>query len=331
MLELASIYQAYWNKLDALGCIDERRLAYLARETLFSGKSKLKLSSVVIDGFDRISPLQADIFRGIANYATIMRVVFDHKSNGSSDKADLFDQYQWKQQSYNLLVNTLAPEIRNIDKDSKSHNAQIQKFSAADRFAEIQEITRRLKRAIVFDKRRPNELLVVAHSLTPYRAAIEAAFEEAQLPYFIDDALSLTQLPLVKFILKLLALSITDFKRKDVISCLRSNYLNHGPLTLSDADIDELDNKSYKFALVSGKQQWQTLSSKQCALSQSQALEVLFTAVTPDAGKHSLSKFCRWTEDLLEALLYIDKDAPVDISVYKDHKALAGIKISLPI
>jgi ATP-dependent helicase/nuclease subunit B len=359
LIELARIYQAYWDKLDSLGCVDERRLAYLARELLFSRQAKLNLSFVFIDGFDRISPLQADVFAGLSQYAESMQVAFDHQprtntpaqaapvltdqtgqltlaipsatshvvqGSAGNKQADLFDQYHWKEPSYNLLVSTLKPEIIHAGKNPDTHKATINKFSCADRFAEMQEIARRVKHAIVFAGRKPEDVLVVARSLASYRTAIEAAFQDAQLPYFIDEALQLVELPLVKFLLKLLSLSITDFKRNDVISCLRSSYLNRTQLSLSDADIDEIDNKSLQLAVVAGKQQWQNFAAKYLSQTQRQALAALFAAVDNNGSKQSLTQFCLWAEDLIDKLVVVDKDGPNDLAAYKDHQALIGIR-----
>src|SRR5262249_20347818 len=76
--ELAAVYDGYWKKLDHLGLVDQRRLAFMAKEVL-AAKSlpDLQFDWLICDGFDRISGLQAKVIEGLSKHAEKTCLLFD--------------------------------------------------------------------------------------------------------------------------------------------------------------------------------------------------------------------------------------------------------------
>ncbi|MBI4532987.1 MAG: hypothetical protein HY711_03490, partial [Candidatus Melainabacteria bacterium] len=333
-MELANIYQYYWHKLDSIGYLDERRLAFSAREILCNGNLKgLKPGWVVVDGFDRISHLQAEIILGLSRYATKTRVIFDYLPEWLL-RHDTSGEYDWKQLSFQELTSVLSPTISYIEPKLHS-DPKRNLFGSLDRFAEMDEIVRRCKKSIVEDGIHPDDLLVVVRDLKLYRAAVEAAFGQAGIPYFIDESVSLLELPIVRFVLGLTKLALKDFPRGDVIACLRSPYCRLARLGLGRAIVDYLDNLSWNFKIVSGKTYWERLFGSKVSCQVREAFEHFLSVVTPHSTNQTFSQFACWLEDILDELLDLgnkngqtpalnDPGINAGVSVERDEREAMG-------
>ncbi len=269
-VELATIYDAYWRELDRLQVIDQKRIAFEAREALFARRlDNFHKGMILVDGFDRISPLQADIIAGLPRYAEQVWMTFDYVE--TTAEAHGGPTYEWNASSFANLELHMNPQIirhgMETAKAVSTTGEHIEVFRALDRFAEMQEIAARCKEAIHKDKVRPSRLLVVARQIDKYRGAVEAAFQQSGVPYYLDLSIAYEELPFIQFVLDLLSLPLTgdagqgDFPRAKTISCLRSKFLNTQSLEMTPADVDYLDAKSLERAIVGGKEQWQKVLS----------------------------------------------------------------------
>lgn len=356
-LDIARIYDRYWTALDTIGYFDRRSLAFAAREILFQEKpagavseEEVPFSSawcpdfLAVDGFDRIGRLQAQVLLGLSRQARETKVVFDYV--GAGDGGEQLPEYVWKRSSFEELLNAFKPAVVTaghqpppvpaapISGDDKAHlkpdpatlpDKRI--FSCLDRFIEMQEIARSCKATLLRDRRAASKLLVVARDLKSYQGAIEAAFDEAAIPYFIDESVSLRALPLAQFVLTLVGLTIDDFRRADVLALLRSPYLNLRELGLGPPDIDVLEECSWKENVVGGREQWMNAFADPGDARILNGLERLFDHVTPPATADTLTRFLAWGEDLLERLLRLFAGTgAVDTASFEDSQVVASIR-----
>lgn len=256
-VELAKIYGLYWQELERLNLMDERQVAFALRETLSTGGYKPSLQHFFVDGFDRLNKLQLQIFGELSKHVTKMTVTFDYAEADGKIHPD----YVWKESSYqslntqlrgqfNVVSFTPRVEFQVHDKSTAPH-----KFAVTDRLSEMEEIARRVKQAIVVQKTRPQEILVVARSLKNYGNAVRAAFGDAGVNYFVDEPIEIAKLPVVRFLSSVLKLHQDGLVRKDVVSCLRSQYFNPR-LGFVRWQIDELDRRSLAKRVVAGRAQW---------------------------------------------------------------------------
>ncbi|HEY9868144.1 MAG TPA: PD-(D/E)XK nuclease family protein [Candidatus Obscuribacterales bacterium] len=352
-LELARIYQEYWRALDRIGYHDRRRLAFAAREILFQGNlaraggggfeygaaPTLSFSLLAVDGFDRISRLQAQVILGMSRLSQQTKVVFDYQLGVEACPVE--DEYLWKQSSYEELVRTLRIETpvpfvgTAVGGDAGSppadslarQPAQRKIFSALDRFLEMQEIARLCKQCIVRQGLSPADVLVVARDLKAYRGAVEAAFAEAGIPCFVDESVSLLELPIVQFVVGLVTLYQRDFARADVLSLLRSPYLRLVELGLERADVEDIDRQSFALNIVGGRQQWEDAFGDSSRRRISTGLSRLFDLAAPAADVATLTDFSSWVERLLDKLLFLphDTDDGTDRQI-EDRSALAALR-----
>lgn len=317
-VEIARVYEAYWQELEAADLYDERKLAYKARE-YFAGKGAniLGLGILAVDGFDRFNRLQIQVLESLSGQCEHMSICFDYAP---------LPEYQWKQKSVNDLHAVFGNRLmeRSIERSTEIKPPTIG-FKTLDRFSEMDEVVRRVKRDRL-DDLAADEIKVVVRSLQPYRAAVKAAFEKAKVPYFIDEAIELNTMPLIKFVRRLVSLpqSQCDFKRKDVLLVLNSPFFN--------ADFDsqtlvELDRTSLKFNCVQGAADWHKLPLKG---NSNPALGLIQSfAACKQAG--SVTDFVHEIENLLARYLRLPSDQEYsDPAInWEEHEALRAFKTVL--
>lgn len=263
--ELALCYRSYTAFLNESGLFDQKMLALKARQVLFCD-DKVFWDLVLIDGFDRVSKMQAQVFAGFARHAARSIMSFDYLAAGgegdnqiSGEARTHFCQsasdYRWKDKSYQLIISHLNPKITEIDRQ-EVQGPRFMITRILDPFLEMKELCRHLKRAIIERKLKPSELYVALRSPDSYQDAIAYAFNEAGIPYFIDGSAQVKETPLWQFIDSVISCSYGEFKRKALIDILRSPFFNSEALPLNFNEIRALDRDSYQRKLVSGANEW---------------------------------------------------------------------------
>jgi ATP-dependent helicase/nuclease subunit B len=300
--ELARIYQRYWERLEELACLDQKRVALRCRELLVKKQVPgLHLRWLMVDGFDRISPLQAEIIEGLSRHAVQTRIAFDYvlpEQRLQLDPQD--DEYSWKDSSYGELRKRfqVKPECIGIPGDGTRPRQFA--FSTLDLFAEMQETARRCKEAVCVRGIDPGQILVVARDLDNYACAAKLAFNQAGLPVFIDQASELAGVPWMKTALQLFSLSQDEFPRRTVIDLLRSKYVNTDAFGIKPGDIIRIDKRSREAAVIGSIEQWQAAFPAGEPLND--ALIEMLQHLAPPAVL-TAGSFCRWIEDTMETVL----------------------------
>jgi ATP-dependent helicase/DNAse subunit B len=301
--ELALIYKEYWLRLDELQCLDQKRLAIAARELLSRKQVQgLHLRWLLVDGFDRISPLQAEIIDAFSRQAAHTRIAFDYvlpenRQVTGPQYDPQYDEYAWKDGSYAQLSKRFPEPARTISLTRAETRPRQFAFSTLDMFAELQETARRCKEAIVVRNIAPEQILVVARNIERYACAAHAAFAQAGLPFFIDEAVELISVPWIKHVLLLARLAINDFPRRQVIDLLRSRYCARQRLDLKPAEIDRIDRLSLEACVVAGSEQWRAALLEHPVLREK--LQLFFALVTPPAVQPA-NEHARWLENMLD-------------------------------
>lgn len=303
-IELARIYQQYWQELDEIEFLDNRRLAFAAREYLSSCKSTDKLFSFVgVDGFDRFNRLQLDVLKELAGFCDKLTICFDYTE--SDENSDVKQEYIWKESSYNDLLNNFTRATVERLELLKNPPAKVKAVKAVDRFLEMEEIARSIKCGVVEKSVSPEDVLVVVPSMRKYRTAIESAFDSAEVPYFVDDAIPLSTVPVIQYLRKLLNLFKEDFQRAGVVSVISDHYFkntNYSQLFKFKSIIDEI---SMETLLVSGKKSWLALDLDKSIIDE---LGSFLSSCTPPQEKGALTDFVSWVEDLVDTLLFLEDD-----------------------
>jgi len=335
-MELARIYEAYWQELERLNIYDERKLAYKTREVLNNlDPSVLQIGFFAVDGFDRFNRLQMQVLSALAAQADQSVICFDYifppqsspqppatnNENGGNIR-QTYEDYRWKEKSMRDMSDifgdklSLRPVGENLPQPFTAP-ASKHTWRSLDRMMEMDEVVRRLKQNIERGLS-PSDSIVVVRSVAPYMTAIHAAFEKAQLPYFLDEAVELITVPLVKYLLRLLQLFDRQFVRQDVVRTLASPFCNLTFLGLSAADVEYIDDESLRRMVVSGRSDWDWQNPM------SQRLALFFDRITPPTGNLSFTDFVSWVEDLIGDLLVLPNDEEYSDPrvIWEEHQAL---------
>lgn len=317
-VERAEIYQGYWQALNAVGYLDKRQLAYKLIDALNAnvGRKTEQLGMVAFDGFDRLNPLQLKVIAALAQSTEKVLVSFDYLD----PKHDQDSEYLWKESSYAQLKKVLGSGVNWVQFNDGSGNgrtqtaqARVETFLAPDRYFEMTEIARRIKEAANHDPRQLNGFLVVSRSLQNYKSAVQAAFQDAQIDYFIDEAVELRALPVVQFLMRTLALKLNGYIRSEILFCLRSQYFKLSAFGLSSKTIDELDRISLAATVVGGQTQWQEAVSAQEMGYLGTKLATVFSTLAPSEAVVSAEQHVHWVEDVIaKVLLLPGEDESVD-------------------
>jgi len=343
-MELAHIYSAYTQELVQLKLTDEKGLAFRTREYLHCDAAKIEFGFVAVDGFDRFNTLQLQVLSGLSRYCHHLKVCFDYLSA----QQDPLQEYVWKETSFLELNKTLAGHcrIKNMDRAEVVAQRSTKKFRAIDRQFEFDHIARLIKAGMLEEGRMPGDFIVVARNVKPYRSAIAAAFEAAGVAYFIDEPVSLSSLPVVQMIIRLLSLAQQNFVRKDVIECLRSPYFSGEAFGIAAADVEYLDQVSLEINLVSGIEQWREIWGIGAggtpalpgfevlpgealpgeALPGADSLFVFFNTITP-APFATYHQFVAWVEDVCaRSLNPLDEGKTRRTHTPEEERALAELR-----
>ena len=208
--ELAEIFLAYQKALNELNYSDQHGSVLQLSTFLSAGKVQSLSNFIVIDGFDRFDYMQIDFFKKLAEHVEQLYISFDYEK----PQNNLFEEYAWKKRSHDYMRQHLSEHFvfKEIKQENKNKKPAIEVAFASDRLAEMAMVAAKVKSAIILAGLKPNEIIVTVRNLNTYKSAIEAAFKDAGLDYYIDQPINIATQPLIRLLLSLLSLSTEDFK-----------------------------------------------------------------------------------------------------------------------
>lgn len=303
-IELARIYKQYWQELDSIGFLDNRRLAFAAREYLAGRVDKANLFEFVgVDGFDRFNRLQLDVLNELSKFCGKLIVCFDYLEETAD--SELKQEYVWKETSYNDLISKFNDaSIESFEAETNS-DVSIKCIKCVDRFLELEEIVRDIKYDAVNEGLKFEETLLVVPAMRKYKTAIEAAFDDAEVPYFIDDAVPLSTLPVIQYIVKLVTLHKDEYGRSRVVNLIHNYHFNDQKFPLLNQFKREIDNVSLENNLVATKEKWKSLELSDNLKGE---LFQFFDYLNPPNATATLTEYVSWVEDIVDACLKTPED-----------------------
>jgi ATP-dependent helicase/DNAse subunit B len=189
----------------------------------------------------------------------------------------------------------------------------------------MEEVARRVKHSLVVNRTPPDELLVVVPSLRDYKGAIEAAFDDAGVPYFVDEPVRMMTLPIVQFAVSLLSAFHNNFDRSVIVRALASRFFNRAAFDLTPENIVALDRLSQSEKLIGGRTEWLRIAGK---LQIEDRLQALLDCLSPPDSTAPLTTFVSWCEDVLSLCLSVDLDAEFQDPVqgWTEERALLEVQ-----
>jgi len=268
--DLAAICGAYHQLLQDKRLADQEGIMWLARDEL-AGDPQLgaPIDLLVIDDLEEPSPLQVELVALLSARARVTAITLTYEEGRS-----LLDRGK---RSFVALAEALQPDVMPVpagvvDPHSplgylERHLFELQPvdqidgrkavtvLEAPERHREVKEVAREVKR-LLLQGVPPAEITVLFRSLEPYSSVIYQVFEEFGIPILVRGGYSLSENPLVAFLLRLLTLASDDLPRRGVIATLRSPYFDFASFGFGAREVSALDRISRERMVTSGRSMW---------------------------------------------------------------------------
>lgn len=270
------LYQAFREYLSRHFMTAEEVLEVLAKEIQFS--EKLKGSVLLLDGYTGFTPVQLEVLRELLAVCERVSVTVT---------MDVREQFLAMGKPHELfymshkMIRSLAELTKDIEEPVwvapgrksrfadapaldfleqhlfRYHRAvyereqqEIQIFSARDPEKEMEETARRILRLVREKDHRYGQIAVITGNLEEYGSVAAQVFEDAGIPYFIDEKHSILMNPFVEYLRAALEMVVQGFSYESVF-----RYLRCGMSDISRSEADKLEN--YVIALgIRGIRRW---------------------------------------------------------------------------
>ncbi|QSB51371.1 PD-(D/E)XK nuclease family protein [Leuconostoc falkenbergense] len=274
--DLAIVAEAFEQKLGQQRITAQESLLHFVGEL-----NDLELSNTMFyfDGFNGFtSAEQAVVNALIARYPVTIALLGDISKLGTQQAGDVFFKpmttaqqlIAWASSNQQSVNTRSASTLRKLssanyqvlsawEKLGEYRSFQVtddktafKAFAAETPIVEIQEVARRIRRALQQDPSlHLRDILILARDLGPYQSHIPAVMAAFELPFFLDTDVTMMNHPLVELILTLL--SPQKFNYQNVLAILKTGLLRptiDGKSVASDEFFDivgYLDNYLYAY------------------------------------------------------------------------------------
>lgn len=274
--DVAVLYQAFRDYLSDHFMTTEEVLEVLAKEIPFS--KKLKGSTVVLDGYTGFTPVQHTVIRELLQVCERVSVTvtmdvreqllakgkphelfyMSHKMIRSLSEftKDMEEPIWIKPGSESRFA--AAPALNFLEqnlfryhrKTYEKEQDEVQIFQAGNPEREMEETARRISRLIREKEYRYGQIAVITGNLEEYGSIAHHVFEDAGIPFFVDEKHSVLMNPFVEYLRAALEMVVQGFSYESVF-----RYLRCGMSDLSRGEVDILEN--YVIALgIRGFRKW---------------------------------------------------------------------------
>ena len=290
--ELALIYAAYQERLQANGWADREGRTWLAWEALRRNPDRLQeWGLLAVDGFDDLTPAQLALLGALAGRVQQMIVTLTGHIGGP-ERPLVHRRFRITRRRLEQALGVRATSMPAGDSGrvlplahleatlfrsdaSRVESADaVELVEAPDRATEVRVALRWLKARIVEDEMRPGEVALLARSVEPYRPFILQTAAEFGLPVRLVDGLPLRSNPAVAAILDLLRLMLPQdddhatpvLSRRLVVEAWRSPYFDWSalpavgatePIGIQPGDAEVLNAVARWGRVIEGQEQWE--------------------------------------------------------------------------
>ena len=274
--DVGVLYQSFKEFLKGHYMTGEEVMDVLLKQLPFS--KKLKGAELLFDGFTGFTPIQVNVIRELLVIAdrVCVTVPMDEREDAFTPGKPHQLFFMSKQ-----MIRTLAGLTKNLDDpvylklSGKSRFSQapamqfleknifryrkgtyekeqqeIQIFAAASPLEEMREAARRMAQLVRTCGYRYGEIAVITGNLEEYARLASQVFEEADIPYFIDEKHSVLMNPFVEYLRAAMEMAVQGFPYESVF-----RYLRCGMSEVTREQADKLEN--YVLALgIRGYRKW---------------------------------------------------------------------------
>ena len=274
--DVGLLYQGFCDFLEGHYMTAEEVMDVLLKKLPFS--EKLKGAEFLFDGFTGFTPIQVNVLEELLHIGrkVCVTVTMDEREDAFSlgKPHQLF--YMSKKMIHTLgeLTKDMepaiyllpgkksrfaqAPELQFLEKnifrykkkDYKKEPEKIHIFCAASPLEEMRETARRMAEMARVRGYRYGEMAVITGNLEEYGKLAAQVFEEANIPYFLDEKHTVLMNPFVEYLRAAMEMAVQGFPYESVF-----RYLRCGMSDITREETDKLEN--YVIALgIQGYNRW---------------------------------------------------------------------------
>ncbi len=302
LMELVRLYTAYQERLQAERWGDYAGIGWLAAEALDDLPAIARWACVLVDGFDDLTTVQlrvlAELARRVARLVVTLTGTVDGAERTLVHKRFIRTRAELER-TLGVAAEALptgvgapaltAPALRHLERSLYAEDAgrvsadgAVALVAAPDREGEVRAALRWLKRHIVVDGLRPDDVALLARNLGPYRAFIAQTAEEFGVPVQLVDGLPLRSNPVIAALLDLLRLADPAgdagglyLAWRQTVDAWRSPYLDwpharvsagsEATVGIAPSDAETLDRVARWGSVIGGLDQWEETLALLCA------------------------------------------------------------------
>ena len=276
MQDVGILYQAFLQYLEGHYMTGEGVMDALKKAVPFS--SKLRNAVLLLDGFTGFTPVQMNVIQELLAVCSkvLVTVTLDAGENPlqKGKPHQLFYMSRKMIHTLSGLTNDLdEPVLLSEKKKGRFQSApalgfleqhlfrykrasygkeqdEIRIFAAESPIKEMEETARRIRRMVREEGMKYGEIAVITGNLEAYKSISAQVFEEARIPFFLDEKHTILMNPFVEYIRSALEMAAKDFSYESVFRYLRCEM---SAITREQADMLE----NYVLALgIRGYKKW---------------------------------------------------------------------------
>ena len=276
MQDVGILYQAFLQYLEGHYMTGEGVMDALKKAVPFS--SKLRNAVLLLDGFTGFTPVQMNVIQELLAVCSkvLVTVTLDAGENPlqKGKPHQLFYMSRKMIHTLSGLTSDLdEPVLLREKKKGRFQKApalgfleqhlfrykkasygkeqdEIRIFAAESPIKEMEETARRIRRMVREEGMKYGEIAVITGNLEAYKSISAQVFEEARIPFFLDEKHTILMNPFVEYIRSALEMAAKDFSYESVFRYLRCEM---SAITREQADMLE----NYVLALgIRGYKKW---------------------------------------------------------------------------
>ena len=182
------------------------------------------------------------------NQANILKnlTIGSIQESRTSQNKDIIDIAEYWMESNDSFTQTELSSYQRNSKSQRDRYENIAVWKAENKNAELMHIATKIKKMVASGNYRYKDFQIMTRDLEGYRLNVEANFPANEIPYFIDQSESMSQHPLLEFIVSLFNLKKKHYRLNDIFRFLRTEL--YCPVTESEEiDLEDFEQKNLHF------------------------------------------------------------------------------------
>ena len=249
--------------------------------------------SIIVDHYEHFSAQEQELLIELAKYSKQLTICLTVNAEAIDQENDLNNPYYRSTKAYKQLQDELQIQQIHIlndlvlgveDKNSPKASSEvlqladywmesstlttvqqtekykekayedIEMWAAEDKKTEIMHVATKIKRMVATGDYRYKDFQIMTRDLENYKLNIEAVFEENQLPFFIDQTDTMSQHPLLEFVVSLFTLKKRHYRLNDIFRFLRTELYCPEIDNEEDGSYDDIEEKNDQY--VNAAKSW---------------------------------------------------------------------------